>query len=91
MHYNPFTANLLELATLPTFHSNYLSALTFVCPTPNLSSLIDFHYNYNPSFQQVPLLYQLPNTESTIKNVADPVACKNKVKKPRNKDQKKEL
>ena len=57
MQYNHFTTNPLELATLSTIHPNYLPTLTFLYPTQNLSSLNDFHYNYNPTFQRVPLLY----------------------------------
>lgn len=94
MQYNPFTTIPLDLPTLSTLHSNYLTTVTFLYPTQNLSSLNDFHYNYNPPLQPIPLLYlseALPNTETTIKNVAVAIPCKTKAKKPRNRDQKKEL
>ena len=68
MNQNHYFPNFIELSTLPSLYSTIMP--TFVYPTQNYSSSLDFHYNCNLQIQHFPYFLEyktLPTLEDNIK------------------------
>lgn len=92
MHYHNFFNNLFDLNTLATPPNTFLPTFTLLYPTNNISSVIDFHYNSSLTFQDN-YFYLPSNSPSEVLQTPEatttPILVKRKLKKPRNRNEKK--
>lgn len=94
MHYQTFFNNLFELNTLTTLPNTFLPTFTVLYPTNNISSVIDIHYSSSLTFQDnyFYLPYNSPSkVPQTPETTSTPILAKRKLKKPRNRNEKKEI
>jgi hypothetical protein len=94
MHYQTFFNNLFDLNTLATLSNTFLPTFAVLYPTNNISSVIDFHYSTTPTFQDN-CFYLPPNSPSEVPQTPETastlIIMKRKLKKPRNRNEKKEI